>query len=78
VVQSLASRGLHGVEYIVSDDHLGLKSAIKSVFPGVIWQRCQFHLSQNAANHVSKKDNRKQVGFDIRNILQAPDLNIAK
>ena len=76
--KSLVLRGLHGVEYIVSDDHLGLKSAIKAIFPGVVWQRCQFHLSQNAANHVSKKDNKKQVGFDIRNILQAPNLNIAK
>ena len=76
--KSLVKRGLHGVEYIVSDDHSGLKSAIKSVFPGVVWQRCQLHLSQNAANHVSKNDNKKQVGLDIRNILQASDLNIAK
>jgi len=33
VVQSLASRGLHGVEYIVSDDHLGLKKCNKVSIP---------------------------------------------
>lgn len=77
-LQNLVKRGLHGVEYIVSDNHVGLKKARKAVFNGVLWQRCQFHLARNAANHVSKKDNKKHVSIDIRNILQAPNLKIAK
>ena len=44
----LVSRGLHGLTLITSDAHAGLKAAIKSVFPSVPWQRCQFHLQQNA------------------------------
>ena len=34
-LQSLVSRGLSGVELIISDDHSGLKSARKAVFGGV-------------------------------------------
>src|SRR5215207_8823404 len=45
---SLQERGLHGVEFIVSDDHAGLQAARRARFPGVPWQRCQFHLQQNA------------------------------
>ena len=45
---SLQDRGLHGVELIVSDDHKGLEAARKARFAGVPWQRCQFHLQQNA------------------------------
>ncbi len=70
---SLVKRGLHGIELIVSDAHAGLKAARKAVFPSVPWQRCQFHLQQNAQSYVSKKSMRKQVGSDIRAILQAPN-----
>ncbi|MEG0143315.1 MAG: transposase, partial [Akkermansia sp.] len=41
--------GLRGVpDFITSDAHEGIKSAVTCVFPGVKWQRCQFHLQQNA------------------------------
>ena len=51
---SLQDRGLHGVRYVVSDDHAGLKAALQARLPGVPWQRCQFHLQQNAMQHVPK------------------------
>ena len=70
---SLVERGLHGVELIISDAHAGLKAARTAVFPSVPWQRCQFHLQQNAQSHVPKKSLRKQVASDIRAILQAPN-----
>ena len=41
---TLKDRGLCGVKLFVSDDHAGLKAARAAVFPGVPWQRCQFHL----------------------------------
>ena len=47
-LQQLQKRGLEGVQLIVSDDHSGLRAARRAVFPSVPWQRCQFHLSQNA------------------------------
>jgi putative transposase len=76
-LQSLVDRGLHGVELIASDAHEGLKAARKSVFPGVPWQRCQFHLQQNAAAYVPKVDMRSEVAADLRGVFDAPDRNEA-
>ena len=70
---SLQDRGLHGVKLIVSDDHAGLKAARQARFAGVPWQRCQFHLMQNAMQYVPKLDMRKEAAADIRTILDAPD-----
>lgn len=52
-LESLLERGLKDVELIISDDHSGLKSAKRSVLPSVPWQRCFFHLQQNAQSKVS-------------------------
>lgn len=71
---SLASRGLHGMELITSDDHAGLKAARKAVFSSVPWQRCQFHLQQNAHAHVPRKDMQAEVAETIRDVFNAPDL----
>jgi putative transposase len=68
---SLKQRGLHGVKLIVSDAHEGLKAARLATFAGVNWQRCQFHLAQNAMQHTPKVELRKQVADDIRNIFAA-------
>ena len=46
--ESLVARGLRGVQMITSDDHAGMGAARRAVFGGVLWQRCQFHLQQNA------------------------------
>ena len=75
---SLQERGLHGVRYIVSDDHAGLKEARQGRFSGVPWQRCQFHLQQNAMQYVPKVAMREQVGDDLRNVFNAPDRSEAE
>ena len=74
----LKDRGLCGVELIVSDAHEGLKAARKAVFPSVPWQRCQFHLQQNAGAYVPKMAMRTAVAADIRSIFNAPDKNEAQ
>jgi len=74
----LKKRGLHGVRMITSDDHSGLKSALKKVFPSVPWQRCQVHLQRNAVPYVPKMDMRKKVSNDIRNIFNAPNQSEAQ
>ncbi len=71
-LRSLQERRLHGVKLFVSDAHEGLKAARKAVFPSVPWQRCQFHLQQNAQSYVPKQDMRKRVAADIRSIFNAP------
>lgn len=70
-LESLVVRGLHGLTCITSDAHSGLKAAIRAVFPSVPWQRCQFHLQQNAQAYVPKQSMKKQVAEDIRNIFNA-------
>lgn len=76
-LDSLIGRGLRGVKLIVSDDHKGLKAARQAMFAGVPWQRCQFHLQQNAQNYVQKIDQRIPVARQIRSIFNAPDGNEA-
>jgi putative transposase len=39
-VAGLKHRGLAGVEYVVCDDHPGLKAAIREILPEAVWQRC--------------------------------------
>lgn len=70
---SLKDRGLHGIELIVSDAHEGLQAARKAVFPSVPWQRCQFHLQQNAGAYMPAVAMRAPVAADIRAIFNAPD-----
>lgn len=72
-LQSLVARGLCGVQLIISDDHAGLKAARQTVFGGIPWQRCQFHLQQNAQAYVPHQEMRAQVAADIRTIFNAPD-----
>lgn len=72
-LENLVKRGLRGVKLIISDDHSGLKAARQAVFGGIPWQRCQFHLQQNAQSYVPHKDMQKEVAEDIRAIFTAPD-----
>ena len=52
---SLKERGLSGVEFVVSDDHPGLKKAIAEVLPEAAWQRCYVHFLRNALDHMPRK-----------------------
>ena len=72
-LQSLVDRGLHGVRLIVSDHHAGLRAAREALFPGVPWQRCQFHLAQNAMAYVPRVAMRSEVAQDLRTIFNAAD-----
>jgi putative transposase len=77
-LSSLKQRGLHGVQMITSDNHEGLKAALKAAFHGVAWNRCHFHLQQNAAAYVPKVHMRAAVAEDIRSILTAPSRSEAE
>ena len=77
-LEGLIQRGLYGVQLIVSDSHAGIQSARKAVFTGIPWQRCQFHLQQNAGQYVPKVGMRVEVAEDIRSIFNAPDRETAE
>lgn len=51
----LRERGLSGVEFVVSDDHAGLKQAIVEMLPEAAWQRCYVHFLRNALDYVPRK-----------------------
>ena len=51
----LRDRGLAGVEFVVADDHAGLKRAIREVLPEAAYQRCYVHFLRNALDYVPRK-----------------------
>jgi len=55
VFAELKERGLHGVRYVVSDDHAGMVRAIERHFQGAVWQRCQVHFVRNALALCSRQ-----------------------
>src|ERR1700692_2080488 len=54
-LRGLKARGLNGVEWVVSDDHAGLKAAIREILPEAAWQRCYVHFLRNALDYVPRK-----------------------
>lgn len=77
-LSALQQRGLHAPQLIVSDDHQGLAAARKAVFPSVPWQRCQYHLQQNAQAYIPRLDQRATVAAAIRAIFNCPDRSSAE
>jgi transposase-like protein len=54
-LMGLRERGLAGVEFVVADDHAGLKAAIREVLPEAAYQRCYVHFLRNALDYVPRK-----------------------
>ncbi|MCZ2460563.1 MAG: IS256 family transposase [Chitinophagales bacterium] len=77
-LQGLKDRGLRGVKLVTSDDHSGLGAARRSVLGSIPWQRCQFHLQQNAGSYMPKQSMRIEVAADIRAMFNAPDRKTAE
>jgi putative transposase len=77
-LESLITRGLQGIKLIVSDAHSGLKAALRTVFPSIPWQRCQFHLQHNAQAYVKKTDKKSEVAETIRAIFNAENTQEAQ
>lgn len=63
---------------VTSDAHTGLRAALKASFNASPWQRCQFHLQQNAQDYVTKQHLKSKVASDIRTIFTAESLVHAK
>ncbi|MFM8717672.1 MAG: IS256 family transposase, partial [Spartobacteria bacterium] len=52
-LSSLRERGIGTPELITSDAHEGLKAALRATLNASPWQRCQFHLQQNAPKAIT-------------------------
>jgi transposase-like protein len=74
---TLKSRGLEGVELVVSDNHKGLVSALKRQFQGAQWQRCQTHFIRNILN-AAPRSLRAALAARLRLVFQAEDKKSAR
>jgi putative transposase len=74
--RSLKTRGLGGVELVVSDDHQGLKAAAFRHFQGASWQRCQVHYARNLLGMVGAA-RRKELAEGLRGVFAAPSREVA-
>ena len=77
-LNSLKERGVGIADMITSDAHTGLRAALKAAFSASPWQRCQFHLQQNAQDHVTKQDLKSPIAAEIRNIFNANSKELAQ
>jgi transposase-like protein len=71
VYKDLVERGLHGVTYVVSDDHVGLRAALRRYFPDAVHQRCQVHYLRNALSKVSSEALHERLHVGLRDAWSA-------
>ena len=75
--RSMKDRGLNRVDLAISDNHPGLREAIKQEFIGASWQRCQTHFSKNMLDKIPKKY-WPEAREALRDIYNAPDVEVAR
>ena len=76
-LQKLKQRGLHGVEYIVADDHAGLRAAVRETCTDAYFQRCYVHFLRNALDHLPRKADDDCLQ-ELRWMYERRDLKEAK
>lgn len=67
-LRSLVARELTGVRLVVSDNHVGIKKAVETVFPEAKTQRCMVHFMRNVLLRVPPRL-RKEVGAALKAIF---------
>lgn len=72
VFQDLTERGLSGVTYAVSDEHVGLVQSLRRYFPDAAHQRCQVHYLRNVLAHVSSDATRSMITGALKDAWSAP------
>ncbi len=87
VYADLRRRGLdaEAVRYVVSDEHLGLRAALRRHFPKALWNRChncprtpwETHYQRNAAGKVPRSG-RQEVHAGLRDVFNAPNGELAR
>jgi len=75
--KSLKVRGLERFDLVTSDNHDGLREAIKQEFLGASWQRCQTHFTKNMLDKAPKKMCAEIKGI-LHDIYTAPNIEKAR
>ena len=73
----LRERGLRGVEFVVSDDHAGLRRAIAEVLTEATWQRCYVHFLRNSLDYLPRKGDDDCL-MELRWLYDRRDLEEAR
>jgi transposase-like protein len=73
----LKARGLRGVDYVISDSHVGLVKALRRNFQGTCWQRCQVHFMRNVLG-LTPKAHRDEMSLWLKRILHADSQAMAR
>lgn len=75
-LRQLRSRGMPGVECVVSDDHAGLVAAAREVFPGSTWQRCITHLERDLSGRFRRRADRDRAMRAVKAVFaeRSPEL----
>ena len=71
---SLIERGVNSVGIIVSDGLKGLDTAIAKSWIGIAHHKCIVHLKRNLQELV-RRDDKKELAQDVRNLLSPDDVN---
>ena len=66
-----------GVRMITSDAHEGIIHAISKQFPGVPWQRCQFHFSRNITQKTPAKY-QKGLAIELQEMFNSKTIEDAR
>ncbi len=69
--KDLKERGLHGVEYVVSDENKGLRAALQKHFQNVLLQRCQVHFMRNFIHKLAKSEQPEGIRL-LHDVFVAP------
>jgi putative transposase len=77
LLEGLRKRGLRGVQFVVSDDHVGLRKAVREVVPEAAWQRCYVHFLRNALDYLPRKADDDCL-TELRWIYERRDLEEAR
>lgn len=73
----LRARGLTGIKMITSDAHEGILHAVRSIFPDVPWQRCQFHFARNIIDKAPKKY-QEGIRCELQAMFQSATMSEAR
>ena len=75
-VTGVKTRGLPGVEVVVSDDHVGITQAVRALLPEAVWQRGDVHVLRTALDSLPRTANddgrqERRWLYDRRNLQAA-------
>ncbi len=77
LLRQLIDRKLSGVRLVISDDHAGLKAAVRKLLPEVAHQRCTVHFLRNIGSRIPQRL-KKRVLREVSAIFNAESLEQAK